>query len=86
MTNAFFAGFGFRTKTPSFEPDRERELMVTGRTDEGFVARVGDTILVIEGAPEDAVDTRIRARVTAFDEENHRGTAEYLETVGKSSF
>ena len=86
MTNAFFAGFGFRTTTPSFEPDQTLELMVTGRTDEGFVARVGDSILVIEGAPDDAVDTRIRARVTAFDDDEHRGVAEYLETVGESSF
>lgn len=86
MTNPFFAGFTFRTKTPAFETDQEIEVMVTGRSEGETVARVGDTILVVDGAPEDAVDTRIAARVTAFDEKTHRGRIEYLETVGESSF
>lgn len=86
MTNAFLAGFGFRTKTPSFETEQEIECMVTGKTNAGFVARIGDTILTIEDAPPDAVDTLVRARVTEFDEQTHRGTAVYLKTVGKSSF
>ena len=86
MTNAFLAGFGFRAKTPSFAVGREIECMVTGKSDDGFVARIGDTILTIDDAPPDAVDTIVRARVTEFDEETHHGTAEYLKTVGKSSF
>jgi hypothetical protein len=86
MTNAFLAGFGFRTKTPSFETGQEIECMVTGRADDGVVARIGDTILRIDDAPPDAVDTIVRARVTEFDETTHRGTAEYLATVGTSSF
>ncbi|MGM0399249.1 MAG: DUF7513 family protein [Halobacteriota archaeon] len=86
MTNPFFAGFSFRSKTPSFEIEEEIELFVTGETDEGFVARVGDTILTVEGAPTGSVDTRIRARVTDFDEASHRGTVEFLEKVGESSF
>lgn len=86
MTNAFVAGFGFRTKTPSFEVDTEIECMVTGETDEGYLARIGDTILTVDDAPPNAVDTIVRVRVTAFDEDSHRGTAEYLKTVGESSF
>ncbi|AKH97230.1 DUF7513 family protein [Halanaeroarchaeum sulfurireducens] len=86
MTNSFLFGIGFRSKTPSFDPDQEIELMVTGKTDEGYIARVGDSILHIEDAPGGAVDTRIRARVIDFDDETHRGTARYIETIGESSF
>ena len=86
MTNSFLYGIGFRSKTPSFDADQEIELMVTGKTEEGHIARVGDSVLHIEDAPRGAVDTRIRARVTAFDDETHRGTATYIETVGESSF
>ncbi|MFB6124564.1 MAG: hypothetical protein ABEJ59_01230 [Halanaeroarchaeum sp.] len=86
MTNPFFAGFTFRTKTPAFEAGQQIEVMVTGRAEGEAVARVGDTILAVDGAPEDAVDTRIAARVTEFDEKTHRGRVEYLETVGQSSF
>lgn len=86
MTNPFLEGFSFRTKTPSFEPGQEIEVMVTGRTDEGFIARVGDTILHVEGAPEGSIDTRIRARVTDFDDEAHTGTIEFIEKIGESSF
>jgi len=86
MMEKFFAGFTFRTKTPSFESGDTIEVMVTGEDEEGHVARVGDTILRVEGAPDGAADTRILARVTEFDEKAHRGTAEYSETVGQSSF
>ncbi|MFB6093465.1 MAG: hypothetical protein ABEJ77_00800 [Halanaeroarchaeum sp.] len=86
MSNPFLAGLGFRTRTPAFEPGERIECMVTGETEDGFVARIGDTVLEIEGAPEDAVDSRIVARVTGFAPERHRGTAEYRETVGESSF
>ncbi|UWG47369.1 Uncharacterized protein HSRCO_1081 [Halanaeroarchaeum sp. HSR-CO] len=86
MTNPFFAGFSFRTKTPSFDVGDELELFVTGQSDEGFVARVGDTILHVEGAPSGSVDTRIRARVTDFDTESHQGTVEFIEKIGESSF
>ncbi|MFB6081835.1 MAG: hypothetical protein ABEJ67_03340 [Halanaeroarchaeum sp.] len=86
MSNPFFAGFSFRTKTPSFEPGQEIEVMVTGRDDDDVIARVGDTILAIDDPPADPLDTRIRAEVTTFDEKTHRGRATYLETVGTSSF
>lgn len=86
MMDKFLAGFNFRTKTPSFEAGQTIEVMVTGEDEEGHVARIGDTILRVEGAPDGAVDTRIHARVTDFDESAHRGTAEYIETVGQSSF
>ena len=82
----YLAGLGFRTNTPSFAPGEEISAFVTGYDGGVPVARVGDTVLRVEDAPENALDTRVRLRVEEFDGTAHRGTARYLETVGESSF
>jgi hypothetical protein len=83
---SFFAGAGFRTNTPAFESGEEITAFVTGVEDGTPIARVGDTKLRVSGAPRDAVDTLVRLRVDSFDDGNHTGEAEYLETVGESAF
>jgi|GEM_PF-362368 len=83
---SFFAGVGFRTNTPSFDAGEEITAFVTGVEDGTAIARVGDSKLRIADAPTDAVDTLVRLRVEAFDDDTHVGQAEYLETVGASSF
>jgi hypothetical protein len=83
---SFLAGVGFRTNTPSFEAGEEITAFVTGVEDGTAVARVGDSKLRISNAPVDAVDTLVRLRVEGFNEDTHVGQAEYLETVGASSF
>ncbi|WP_135825630.1 DUF7513 family protein [Halorussus ruber] len=86
LRKKYFAGLGFRTNKPDFEPGEEISAFVTGYEDDTPIVRVGDTILRVEGAPEDALDTRVRLRVEEFDRNDHDGTATYLETVGESSF
>ena len=86
LRRKYFAGLAFRTNKPTFEPGEEISAFVTGTEGGAPVARVGDTILRIEGAPENALDTRVKLRVDEFDGIGHRGTATYLETVGESSF
>jgi hypothetical protein len=86
LREKYLAGWWFRTNKPDFEPGEEISAFVTGYDGEAPVARVGDTILRVEGAPENALDTRIRLRVEEFDGSDHHGTATYLETVGESSF
>jgi hypothetical protein len=86
LREKYFAGLGFRTNKPDFEPGEEISAFVTGYEGDTPIVRVGDTVLRVEGAPEDALDTRVRLRVEAFDENDHDGTATYLETVGQSSF
>jgi hypothetical protein len=85
---ALFAGWGFRTATPSFDPGAEVTLFVTGADADGPVARVGDTLLRVTGVPADetVVDRKVRLRVESFDDAGHEGRATYLETVGESAF
>jgi hypothetical protein len=82
----FFAGVGFRTNKPDFEEGEEVTAFVTGYDGGTPIARVGDTVLRVEGAPADAVDARARLRVESFDDNDHVGTATYLERVGESAF
>ena len=84
--SAFLDGVGFRTNTPEFRPGDEITSFVTGTENGHAVVRIGDTILRLDGAPEDPVDLKIRLRVDDFDGNDHSGTATYLETVGQSSF
>jgi hypothetical protein len=82
----YLEGWGFRSKYPSFDVGDEISVFVTGSEDGVQLARVGDTKLRIPGAPDDLVDKRVRLRVTEFDDEEHVGEAEYIETVGESAF
>jgi len=61
-------------------------VMVTGDAGGEAVARIGDSVLRVEGAPDDALDTRVRVAVETWDEAAHRGTGTYRETVGESAF
>ena len=82
----YLKGWSFRTATPSFEVGEVVSVFVTGVEGGEPVVRVGDTILSVPDAPEEAVDSRVRVRITAFDERDHTGEATYLETVGESAF
>ncbi|PSP55973.1 hypothetical protein BRC82_03130 [Halobacteriales archaeon QS_1_67_19] len=86
LKEKYFAGWWFRTNKPSFEPGEEITAFVTGVDGDRPVARIGDTILRVEGAPKGPVDTQVRLRVESFDDNDHAGTATYLETVGESAF
>jgi len=82
----FLAGWSFRGSTPDYEPGDVLEVMVTGDAGGEAVARIGDSVLRVEGAPDDALDTRVRVAVETWDEAAHRGTGTYRETVGESAF
>jgi len=82
----FLAGLSLRSSTPSYEPGDVIEVMVTGDARGETVARIGDSTLRIEGAPDDALNTRVRVAVETWDETAHRGTGSYRETVGESAF
>ncbi|RLM70425.1 hypothetical protein [Halorubrum sp. Atlit-26R] len=87
----FLAGWSFRGSTPDYAPGDVLEVMVTGEgggAGEGgdHVARIGDSTLRIEGAPEDAINTRIIVDVESWDDSAHTGRATYRKTVGESAF
>lgn len=82
----FLAGWAFRSATPDYDPGDVIEVMVTGDADGKAVARIGDSTLRIDGAPDDAVNTRVRVAVETWDERRHTGTGTYRETVGESAF
>jgi hypothetical protein len=86
----FLAGWSFRGSTPDYAAGDVLEVMVTGEGSDGagggHVARIGDSTLRIEGAPEDAVNTRIIVDVESWDDSAHAGRATYRKTVGESAF
>ena len=82
----FLAGWSFRGSTPDYAAGDAIEVMVTGEVEGGHVARIGDSTLRIEGAPADAVNTRIIVDVDSWDDSAHAGRATYRKTVGESAF
>lgn len=84
--DAFTEGVSFRSATPSFDEGDELTVVVTGVDADGPIARVGDTVLRIPDAPADAVDAKVQIRVTAFDDNDHEGVAEFVERVGDTAF
>ncbi|GAB7010412.1 DUF7513 family protein [Halorubrum trueperi] len=82
----FLAGWSFRGSTPDYDPGDVIEVMVTGDEGGETVARIGNSTLRIEGAPADALNTRVLVAVETWDETAHAGTGSYRETVGESSF
>ena len=88
----FLAGWSFRGSTPGYAAGDVIEVMVTGEGGGGagrasdHVARIGDSTLRIEGAPADAVDTRVVVEVESWDDASHAGRATYRKTVGESAF
>lgn len=84
--DAIFAGWSFRTKLPDFEPGEEIEVMVTQVENGEVKARIGDSVLVIEGAPKNPLHKRVTVTIDEWDSDGHHGRGTYLETVGESSF
>lgn len=81
---ALFAGVGFRTNYPEYEPGEEFEAYVTGADGADALVRVGDTMIRLDAADRARrlVDRRVRLRVTEFDAERHVGRGELLEDLG----
>ena len=82
----FLAGWSFRGSTPDYAAGDVLEVMVTGEENGDHVARIGDSTLRIEGAPADAINTRIIVDVESWDDSAHTGRATYRKTVGESAF
>jgi hypothetical protein len=77
MIKGLFANWRFRTAQPSFEAGQELEVYLTGfdpSSGKGQ-ARVGDTILEVDGVRAEQVDTLVYLTVESFDEQAHRGSA-----------
>lgn len=70
---SLFAGWSFRTATPSFEVGDEFEAYSTARGE----LRIGDSVLTLDR--DVPADRRVHVRVTTFDDATHRGRAEVLE-------
>ena len=84
--SAFLEGWSFRTNRPAFHPGEEITAFVTGYEEGVGIVRIGDTILRLNGATADVVDTKIRLRVDEFDENDHVGTATLLEELEGGAF
>lgn len=83
----YLRGWSFRTNRPTFESGQEITAVITGVDGDGVaVARIGDTMLRVEDAPETALDARTRLRVTEFDDAKFTGTAEFVDVLGEGAF
>lgn len=86
MIEKYLHGWTFRSATPSFEEGQEVTVFLTGVRGDDVVARVGDSVLVVDGASPADVDSKAKVRVTEFDENDHDGRAELIELVGEAAF
>ncbi|MFD1599584.1 DUF7513 family protein [Halobellus rarus] len=77
----FLAGLRLRSSTPSFEVGDEVPVFVTGRSDDGLLVRVGDTVLELPDADPSLLDAKVRIEIESFDESTHRGTARVVEVL-----
>lgn len=80
MSKGLFGNWRFRSARPAFAPGEEIRAYLTGfdaATGTGTV-RVGDTILVVEGASVAQVDTLVDLRVESFDAAQGTGRARLL--------
>lgn len=96
-----FAGWTFRTSTPTYDAGDELVAYVTGVDGEGPRVRVGDTVLRLTGVESlsgvdgvassdvdssaDLLDRKVRVRVDSFDDSSHEGTAELLAILDESA-
>ena len=77
MSKGLFANWRFRTTHPSFEAGQQLEVYLTAfdpASGKGQ-ARIGDTVIEVEGARAEQIDTLVHLTVDSFDEQAHRGTA-----------
>ncbi|WP_458184925.1 DUF7513 family protein [Haladaptatus sp. NG-WS-4] len=81
LFDKYLKGWSFRTNKPEFDVGEEIDLYITGYENGTAVARVGDTILDVDGAPVSAIDTHVRLRIEEFDANDHVGRATYLEPI-----
>ncbi|MFC7214700.1 TRAM domain-containing protein [Saliphagus sp. GCM10025334] len=83
----FLSGWHFRTTRPTLTPGTEVDVFLSEfDADDTGVARIGDTVLYVEGASPGHVEKRVRVRVIDFDDSMSTGRGEYVETVGESSY
>lgn len=88
LLKKYLTGWQFRTTTPDFEVGEEYRVVITGydETEQLAMARVGDTVLYLENTQPDHVDTVAKIRITEFDENEHTGSAEVVDIVGKTTY
>ncbi len=86
LLDKYLAGWTFRTNKPEFDSGEEIDVYLTKYENGTARARVGDTILNVEGAPRDALDTRVRLRVEEFDANDHEGRATFVKALDGETF
>lgn len=74
---SWFSGVGFRSATPKFNPGDTVEVILTGydRERDLVLARIGDTLLTVDGVGPGDVGDQHPVRITSFDEEQFTGEA-----------
>lgn len=78
---SLFKTWTFRTARPTFEAGEELNVYLTafdassGRGE----ARIGDSILEVEGARPEQLDKLVTLKVASFDAQAHRGQAQVID-------
>ena len=88
LLEKYLYGWRRRSSRPSFDPDETHRVIITGFDDATATARarVGDSVLRVDGTTREHVDTVARVRVTEFDDGAAQGRAELLEVVGEAVY
>ncbi|GAA0246669.1 hypothetical protein ACFFQF_05615 [Haladaptatus pallidirubidus] len=86
LLDKYLAGWSFRTNKPEFDVGQEIDVYLTDYSNGTALARVGDTLIHVEDAPPDALDTRVRLRVDEFDTNDYVGEATFVEAIDGTTF
>ncbi|MFC7027883.1 hypothetical protein ACFQJ5_10175 [Halomicroarcula sp. GCM10025324] len=84
LLEKYFAGWQFRSKTPTFEPGDVIVAFVTRTDGDRSIVRIGDSLLTLD--QHVPADTRVRLRVTDFETSSNEGRAELVETLDTATF
>lgn len=84
----YFYGWWFRSSKPQYREGDEFAVYVFNHDEEDNVAivNVGDTRIEIQDVPPEIVGQKVEIKITSFDESSSEAKAEFLETVGETTF
>ncbi|KTG07586.1 DUF7513 family protein [Haloferax profundi] len=77
------SGWTFRTATPTFDAGDVITAYVTHRDSDGYSVRVGDSVIRVGDVDDVAIETKVRLKITSFDDATYEGTGEVVDVLGE---
>lgn len=88
MIGKYLKGWTFRAARPTLTVGDTVDAFVSeyDEANDVGIARIGDTVLYVEGAGPEHEEYRVRVEVTSFDPDASTGRGSFEGVVGESSY